>query len=397
MTAGNNIMKKISTKSYLRTKRRLCLRRKHEYRKSGLRKHHKKIVSKLSSEYLFEQAEKHRRFGIRNSFIQNYYRRKKFDQKALHISLPKNFGIEDPNSINEFFEASNQFIDTKASKLVFDMKHCDRIWPSAVTLLCSMAAWVELVSVKPKVEPKIFSIVPDIPSVDSYLNHCGFNRYVRMQQHLCTNLHDISRTVPIKRETNNSNMENREDELSNLIRTYSSLSDDELEILDTIIMEIGLNVTEHGRQKPEDTGWWVLGQYHERHKLISICIADNGIGIRNSLLTGPQREAVIKQLENCPNDDGEFIKLAVSENVSGAMTASLKTKKAFIFSGWESGSRRGNGLKRITNSCSRLGITLTIMSNSGYFSQPGNGSSPIVRNFSQRIFAGTMYHLGINV
>jgi len=57
-------------------------------------------------------------------------------------------------------------------------------------------------------------------------------------------------------------------------------------MFDSIILtEVFSNVTEHGVSK-FDAGWWILAQYHSTHKYIQYSIADNGIGIRNSLMSG---------------------------------------------------------------------------------------------------------------
>lgn len=385
-------MKKLDKNSYIYHRRRQRIKKNIEMREAGLRKLHNSQIRLLLAQDYFGEKIMCDRIKRRVQFKNYYYRKQKFDQRPILIQLPKQYGLESDEDLDTFCTTSMQFVDTHASKITLDMQNCERIWPSAITLLCSMARWVELVSINPSVLPRIASVMPNLASVSSYLQHCGFDKYVRIQKRTCANLHDPQKTVVIERETDNANAEFREDQISELMKRYSGFSSDDLEWFDSAILEIFLNVTEHGKQKSNVSGWWVLAQYHDTHKMISICIADNGIGIRNSLMTGPQRDEIMAKLPNEPDKEGNFIELAVTENVSGALNASLKKRK-FMISGYESGSRRGNGLKRITSVCRKLGITLTIMSNSGYYRQYSSDNQPAIRGFKHRIFAGTLYHL----
>jgi hypothetical protein len=161
-------------------------------------------------------------------------------------------------------------------------------------------------------------------------------------------------------------------------------------MFDSIILtEVFSNVTEHGISK-HDAGWWILAQYHETHKFISISIADNGIGIRNSLMTGPQHNEIGKVIRNSPDNDGEFICHALTENVSGALGASLKT--GVLFKRYDRGERRGHGLKRISSCCSKLNIPFAILSHYGYTFINGGGEIISAGAKPARVFAGTMHH-----
>lgn len=388
-------MKKVRESAYIRAKRRQVVKLKYYRRKASKLKQFKLKDRHNQSPKYRAKKELSTRIKKRNDFKKKYYRKRKFDLKPVQIDLPENFGIEEDSAVKKYFEISQRFVDTKSSKITFNMKEAKRIWPSAITLLCSMAQWVDLVSSKPKHVPMIYSVMPDEADVSSYLKHCGFDKYVNIVPRECQVCHDPLTTVQIMRETDNSNAEKREDQITELLKRYTNFSSEDLEWIDSAILEIFLNVTEHGKQQSHDTGWWVLCQYHDRHKLVSICIADNGIGIRHSLMTGPQAHEVSRKIVNKPEYEGEFIKLAVTENVSGAVNASLKKSK-FMLQGYASGSRRGNGLKRIINVCRRIGITLTILSNSGYCKIPGNGDPIVSEGFKHRVFAGTMYHLSIN-
>ena len=86
--------------------------------------------------------------------------------------------------------------------------------------------------------------------------------------------------------------------MEELLRRLSSLNNDQIEeFINYVLIEIFNSVTEHGMpQKNKDEGWWMIAQHHQRHQFISLCIADNGIGIANSLYTGPQKAEIIKRI-----------------------------------------------------------------------------------------------------
>ena len=143
-----------------------------------------------------------------------------------------------------------------------------------------------------------------------------------------------------------------------------------------------------------------MAQYHERTGLISICIADNGIGIRNSLMTGPQEVDLLKRIKfagikNAENYDGYFIGMALKENVSGALNALPKKEAPLIGKQYKQGSRRGNGFARIKDTCKKLGIELSILSQNGYVFLDSSGNIVKEGSREKRIFAGTMYHMNV--
>ena len=112
--------------------------------------------------------------------------------------------------------------------------------------------------------------------------------------------------------------------MEELLRRLSSLNNDQIEeFINYVLIEIFNSVTEHGMpQKNKDEGWWMIAQHHQRHQFISLCIADNGIGIANSLYTGPQKAEIIKRIGgNSPASSGKAIELAIEKNISGAISA----------------------------------------------------------------------------
>jgi anti-sigma regulatory factor (Ser/Thr protein kinase) len=232
---------------------------------------------------------------------------------------------------------------------------------------------------------------------NSYLNHSGFYDYVHAKHPAEVedqNHYPEKEVVKIEREKKLSNIEPREDKIISLLQQFSLFDARQIELFNSIILtEAFNNVTEHGVSH-RDRGWWLLAQYHKKHGIISLCIADNGIGIRNTLMTGPQSDDIGKSIANTPENDGKFIKMAIEETVSGALAAPLKTAGGFLSSKkYEKGAHRGNGLKRITSTCEKLGIPFTILSHHGYVFLDASGN--MIRNGSmpRRVFAGTLYHL----
>jgi hypothetical protein len=157
-----------------------------------------------------------------------------------------------------------------------------------------------------------------------------------------------------------------------------------------VLTEILLNVTEHGITN-FDKGWWVLAQYHPSHGIISICIADNGIGVRNILMTGPQESDI--PITNNPRNDADFIELALTAQISGALLAPKKTKSfLLLFQRYERGAHRGNGLKRIRSTCKGLRIPFALVSHNGYVFIDSDGNIARKASMGRKVFAGTLHH-----
>jgi hypothetical protein len=326
---------------------------------------------------------------IRNELKRCLYKTKNWNLNTNIVIINCEFGLEDINAVDYFLDTAASFIDFNSSVLQFDLTKCNRVWPSGITLLCSLMQWVELTSSKNH-RPKISSSNSNNNRVNSYLSHSGFYDYVARPKDTDVSYYSDDEIVKIRRETNKSNIEKREKSIVDLLQKYSTLTPEELEWFDSVILtEAFNNVSEHGVSN-KDNGWWLLAQRHPSHKIISLSIADNGIGIRHSLMTGPQRIEIGNKIENIPKNDGEFIKLALEENVRGAIAASIKTGK--FLKRYESGARRGNGLKRIRKTCSDLKISFSILSHYGYVFVNQQGKIVKIGSKNSRVFSGTMYH-----
>ena len=243
-----------------------------------------------------------------------------YDKPAQRIAVSGEFGIEEePALVDSFLDIASSFLESDSKALTFDFKKVTRIWPSGITLLCSFKKWVEI-SARHKKLPLLGSTSSDSREVNGYLDHCGFYTFVNRLKDNEPVSYPAEEIVKIEREKKKANIENREKQIMALLKMYSALNEDELLYFDSVILtEVFANATEHGKPKG-DQGWWILAQRHKTHKFISLCIADNGIGIRNSLVSGPQQEQL--DIENSPMNDGEFIKLALDGNISGALDAS---------------------------------------------------------------------------
>lgn len=386
-------MKKLSADKRLLSKRKQRRKIKKETRISSKVRHDKlRLNSKLHG--LSGRLIKYHR--DRAEFRKKFFRSRNYRDPEKSVTIDGSFGLEIKSDIDRFLIKSSELIDFTNRELKLELDGCTRMWPSAITLLCSLKQWVELSTWNKKIKPSISSTKSSHDEVNSYLYHCGFNDYVGLNYVDKVNGYNDSEIVKIRRETKTINVEEREDEILNVIESFTNFNKDQIRLFHAkVLIEIFLNVTEHG-VSGYDNGWWVLAQYHPTSGLISISIADNGIGIKNSLITGPQREAVEKTYPVSKLNDGEVIRYATETRVSGALKASNREKlKKFSPAKYPVGSKRGNGLDRIKSGCKELGVDLTILSHYGYLLYDASGNEFKCGTMPNRVFAGTLYHLSV--
>lgn len=382
-------MKKNSKKSRRFFLKHEIQRKRKEKKNSRLRKN-RLYKQKLSlRDYQETNIEKIKKF--RRSFRADFYKPIRYEEKSLDILIDNEFGIE--NDFKKFIELASTFTDSRSRELDFNLKNCTRLWPSAITLLCSFKQWTEITA-SGSFKPILSSTMSDSDDVNQYLEHSGFFDYVRISHSDDTvDIYDDSEIVKIKRENNSSEIDDREDEIRELIEKYSDLTDEQVEVFDDrVLIEAFNNVDEHGFSN-RDSGWWTITQYHKKTGIISLCIADNGIGIKNSLLTGPQRKQLLNRLGS--SDDSDYICAALEENVSGAITGSVKESGVLFSGGYLRGSRRGNGLKRIKEACKECGVVFSLLSQKGYIQIGADGKVKLKDSSLSRVFAGTLYHFSI--
>lgn len=365
---------------YMNLKYRLTKRMQHN-------RYRLKVIS-LTDPVLMSMMEAPSR---RRAKVKEVYRKKNYNNPPISVQIHEDFGIEERVNAQKFLDLASQFVDCNSKTINFDLSKCTRMWPSAVTLLCSLKHWVEM-KAKPGQTPHLRSTKSEHDNVNGYLDDCGFYDYVgRAKDHSKTQ-HNQGEMVKIEKETEKSRIKSRRDQIRSLLTRFSSLSSDEREkFVDHVLVEVTNNVSEHGLGVHNTLGWWIIAQYHRSHQFVSICIADNGIGFRNSLLSGAQHKYIEDKYSSIIKDEGKAIKLAFEESVSGALYAPVKEKK-FMGDKYERGSRRGNGLKIIREACSELGIPLAVLSHHGYLFIDALGAYEKLGHSDKRIFAGTLYH-----
>ncbi len=324
----------------------------------------------------------------RQELVHALYRKLNYSDPPVEIQVTGELGLEDEAEAKLFLETASKFIDFEATELVLNLRSCSRIWPSAIALLCSLAQWVRLTS-KPTHHPTIKSTSSQSDAVNSYLAQSGFYAYVGRTDDSKSKPYSEEEVVKIQRETSGSQFNARDRQIQTLLTRFSTLDPEQIELfMNKVATETLLNITEHGinyRYK----GWWMIGQFHEKHSIISLCLADNGIGIRNSLAWGPQKGDI--SISDKKENDGKFIELALTETISGASSAVPKKGPPWKRT-YTSGARRGNGLKRIRETCADLRIPFKILSHNGYLFVDGHGDIVHVGAMPNRVFAGTMYH-----
>jgi len=379
-------------------------------RKKNKKQLRKAIKKKHKKELQRSTRHKQKKYKRQNSIkkIRKYRKRQMlsnymFNEPSETIYIDDEFGLEESKSFDKYIGLAEKIIDANSEFLKLNIRNCNRFWPSAITLICSLIEWIELAGKKNNIPfPKVGSNIPKNEEVEEYLKYSGFYNYVNRVSGTKTPSTPIKGIVKIQRELNRDLMEERERDLDQLIKKYSSFNSDQFELFSCkVLPEVTNNVIEHG-DPAYDQGWWILGQYHKEHGIISINIADNGIGIKESLITGPQKEQIDslikKQIKNIPyrqkQDDHLYLKLAFTENISGAYDAKPK-EKDLLNSKYEIGAKRGHGLKRILNTCKFCNCTLTVLSHYGYIRFDKYGNEEKIGSTKNRIFAGTLYHIVI--
>lgn len=172
---------------------------------------------------------------FRKEVTQKIYKNRKYDHAPKVVEINKDFGIEEKEGISYFLEKAESFIDFNSKELYLDITNCNRIWPSGITLLCSLLQWIELTSTVYH-RPRVASSSSENIKVNSYLGHCGFYDYVQREKDMDQSYYDNKHIVKIRREKNKSNIEKRENMIIELLKEYSTFSDREIEFFDSVIL-----------------------------------------------------------------------------------------------------------------------------------------------------------------
>jgi hypothetical protein len=337
-------------------------------------------------------SERLRLHADRRTFRRRFYRREYHGVPEV-IRVTGALGIETAENVDTFLSVANSLVDFQSRSLTIDLSECTKVWPSGITLLCSLAIWTELAAHGRR--PQIRSVRPTDSFVELYLQQCGFYDFVGVPGPSPAHYSSVD-VVRLRRETSLSALEERESDVVRLLRRHSCLTPENVELFDAkVLTEAFNNVTEHGITSGNQ-GWWILAQYHPTHRFISVCIADNGIGIRNTLMTGPQSASIRQRLGDAASDD-QHIALALKESVSGALDANVRTRHNIITGSdkYPRGAHRGYGLRRIRETCRELRIPFSLVSQYGFARVDEDGIISRRESSSRRVFAGTLYHFVI--
>lgn len=326
----------------------------------------------------------------RKRFLRKFYEIQDYTEENRTLNIDKELGLE--KDLVAFVSFAENFLNNFSRKTFLNLKDVDRVWPSALVLFVSQLEWIKLTSENGG--QRISSSDSNSDEVNQYLTYCGFYNYVgrsvleKYKQHN----YDHSETVKIRVERQRST-EERHNEITDLVSSHANLSEEHVERFNCSIMsEVLANVTEHGVPS-QHAGWFVLAQCHKKSGIISICIGDNGIGIRNSLLTGGQRKEMLSRFTDQEREsDSEMIIKSLNEYISGAIDAEPPKETFFGNHKLSPGSHRGRGLKRIVSTCKLIGAEFTLLSQRGCVSLKKDGTYKISTDTKERCFAGTLYH-----
>lgn len=370
------------------------------------------IKSKKINKKRLKKTRKYKEKQLERREITNYKEKrrkarrrifKKYDfnnKDTIPVVIGKSLGIEF-GDIDSFVEVGKKIVDSNVNDIKIHLQKCEKLWPSALMLICSFHQWRNLaykynrkIHKKTCCKPSLGSYAPKNKELQDYLIQSGFYDYVHVDHYTPT---DINPDEIVKVKLNNTKevIEARMEELEDLITKKANLTPELKEELNCyVIPEIINNATEHG-ENCFDQGWWTLGQYFPETHIISICIADNGIGFKETLCTGPQsQDTVITELNEKDAKETDYIELAFKDGISGAMDA--KHWELNIFhEHLPAGSNRGGGLSGIKEKCKKCGIKLSIFSQYGYIIYGENGKILDAQSFDRRIFGGTFFNLVI--
>lgn len=324
--------------------------------------------------------------GQRRKFYLEFYKPVDYADYVNTVVVSKPIGTE--SDIDYLAEVGFKLINGAALVTNLDIRECARVWPSGVMAFCSFKHWTDLTAKEGTKAPRVSSTNSKKDDVSAYLDFCGFHNYVNRRKSDVEHEYSDNKVVKIQRESNANAFNERFDEIASLVKGHTDYDSDELESFKSnILSEILINVTEHGINYL-DMGWYTLAQVHPTNGFISLNIADNGIGIANSLKTGPQK------IKLTTDEDHKYILEAFKQNVSGAFSASIP-KKMLLSKKFEKGQRRGSGLMYILGACAELGITFSLISSCGYVQYDSKGNCIAQKTYKGPIFAGTLYSLKI--
>jgi hypothetical protein len=342
----------------------------------------------------------------RKKYVQLFYSKVQFLDKEKEVKIVGDFGIE--KDLVNFFKVTQEITKGFPKKLMIDLRQCSRIWPSGVMFLASYHHWFQI---KGEARSDVVLHLPQSGAVTEYVEFSGLKEYVVSKENnsqISNNVikFDPHLNIKLKRETDKDSYQKVFEQISDILSRESVLDSEQLEEFnDQVLNEILINLSEHGVNyrflgfNSEDLGWYIACQVHPTNGFISLCMADNGIGITSSILTGPQQEILKKNLRLSRLNSIEIEKMimlkALEKDISGAYDASQYEAKYGLFKKVNKGKTRGRGFSRIIDVCRGMNIDLSVASNKGFLSyKNGNATSD---GFNDKIYVGTLYNLKIPI
>src|SRR5690625_4596491 len=136
----------------------------------------KRRLSRMNAQ-VARAKEKTRR--KRDKIFYEIHKPLKYDKDPKPLVVVGEMGLEEEANRDKFLDFAEEVIEFDARELLLNLNEAVRIWPSTVTLLCSMKQWLEIgARIGTSDHPSIRSTEPDLSYVAAYLDHCGFHDYV---------------------------------------------------------------------------------------------------------------------------------------------------------------------------------------------------------------------------
>ena len=179
----------------------------------------------MHASYVRGHPEYYSAVSERQSLIAKLYKPRAYEGPSQEIVIKGEFGLEVDSEIPEYLDLATKIVDSESGEVTFDITSCSRIWPSALTLLCSLKQWTEITSSQAS-SRIIKSTSSDFDDVNSFLDGSGFQKYVERAPTNSKYKYNPQLSVPLRRETNKKLIGDREGQVEELLRRLSSLYND---------------------------------------------------------------------------------------------------------------------------------------------------------------------------
>ena len=138
------------------------------------REQHRANIRKMHASYVRGHPEYYSAVSERQSLIAKLYKPRAYEGPSQEIVIKGEFGLEVDSEIPEYLDLATKIVDSESGEVTFDITSCSGIWPSALTLLCSLKQWTEITSSQAS-SRIIKSTSSDFDDVNSFLDGSGFH------------------------------------------------------------------------------------------------------------------------------------------------------------------------------------------------------------------------------